>query len=65
EVLYMSYNSNVSYSSLYNNNNYGVKYLKSSKNSFYDELTHQNYITKKDKINEGLYSVYNQWKGTR
>ncbi|MCT7646534.1 C40 family peptidase [Aliarcobacter butzleri] len=65
EVVNMSNYPNASYSTSNNNNNYGEKYLKSSKNSFFDELTHQNYITKKDKINEGLFSVYNQWKGTR
>lgn len=63
EVVDMStYQDTTSY---VNSNNYEEKYLKSPKTSFFDELTHQNYITKKDKINEGLFSVYNQWKGTR
>ncbi|MCT7909289.1 NlpC/P60 family protein [Arcobacter lacus] len=65
EVVDMGNYPNTSYSAS-NTNNYGEMYLKSPKKSnFFDELTHQNYITKKDKINEGLFSVYNQWKGTR
>lgn len=38
------------------------------KTNFYDELAQQDYSEKEDEldeINEGLFSIYNQWKGTK
>jgi len=56
----------------YNESDY-QKYVKykqqliksNSKNNFFSEFTTNNYITKKDALNNELYDFYNQWEGVK
>lgn len=44
---------------------YEIPKKVTKKISLFDELALQSYSTKKNRINDALFSVYNQWKGTK